>query len=430
MKSDKKVTLLQEISEASNLKKAWDSLNKSNKKSHGYNSETIEEFRSSLDKNISEIASQLKKGTYKFSPVRGVLLAKKEKNKFRPLRIQDVRDRLVCKAIANKIDPILSPLFNLDNEASFAYRKDKGIDSAIRKMVEYYQEGYKIILEADIIKFFDTVDTSLLLNTVQNALPDDSINKLIRDGLSQEVGNISDFTIDAHHFEDSINGIPQGNALSPLFANVYLSGFDQSILEKGYKLIRYADDFIIMCKDHKTAREAYHFSKTFLEHELKLKIHELDEAINSESKTKILSPNHQKFQFLSICFNGTELWVDKKKVSQLKEKIKDITNVEKFKDLITVFTKTRNLVEGWLSSFKFVDLERDTPGIDDYLNIHLNNAMRRFGFHIKSKHLQQIEYGNEIKEGLTHEQRKNSGVKPCLQFLNSIDRNEIFKRAK
>lgn len=425
MESNNKVSLLEEISKPATLKKAWASLNKSNKLSRGFNSETIEEFQSSLEKNIDEISNQLKKGTYKFSPVRGVLLQKKEKNKYRPLRIQDVRDRLVCKAIVNCIDPILTPIFNLDNEASFAYRKNKGIDSAIRKMVDYYKSGYKIIFEADIIKFFDNVDSDILLCKVYKALPDNSINELIKAGLSQEVGNLSEFTIDAHHFEDSLNGIPQGNALSPLFANVYLATFDENILNKGYKLIRYADDFIVMCKDYKSAEEAYLFSKKFLEEELKLKIHELDKENKIDSKTKISSPNHQQFKFLSICFNGSELWVDRKKVIQLKEKISEVTNVDKYPDLITVLTKTRNLVEGWLASFKFVDVDRDLKEIDDCLNINLNNVLRKFGFHLKSKHLQTINYGNENKEALTYEQRRRTGVKPCPVFLKSIDRKIV-----
>ena len=425
MKSENKtLDLLTEISEPSFLRKAWGSLNKANKESKGLNSETIKEFQDTLETKIQDISKQLRKKTYTFQPVRGVLIPKKEKGKYRPLRIADIGDRLVCKAIAIKLDDLLTPIFNLNNEASFAYRKNTGIADAIKQIVKHYNNGNKIILEADIVKFFDNVDRDILLEKIFKNIPDSTLNDLIRSGLSQEVGNITEHTINAHYFEDSVNGIPQGNALSPLFANIYLSDFDAEVLNSGYKLVRYADDFVVLCQSHDEAKKAYQLTKSILEEKLKLKVHELKNE--EDAKTKIVNPSFDKFQFLSIRFDGNNLWVDKKKVQSLKEKIRDVTDTDSNKNLITVLTKTRNLLEGWLAAFKFVDLERDIPSIDDYVDIQLYNVFRNFDFGIKTKYLREIKYKDANTYGLTKVQRQKTGVKNCMEFLSTMDRDKIF----
>lgn len=428
MEKAKKVpTLLQEISSPKYLRKAWGALNKANKNSKGLNNETIEEFQNALETNLLSISKKLKNNTYKFNKVRGVLISKKEKGKFRPLRIADVGDRLVCKAISMKLDLLLTPLFNLNNEASFAYRKNKGIDDAIRKMIEHYKAGNKIILEADIEKFFDKVDRTILLEKVFSNLPDPSLNNLINDGLSQEVGNINEDSLDAHHFDDSANGIPQGNALSPLFANVYLSEFDSKILLAGYKLVRYADDFVILCTTKADSLSALELCKQILETDLKLTIHKLGEANDPNSKTKIIDPIYNEFKFLSIRFDGKSVWVDRKKVLQLREKIREITNTDNIPDLISILSKTRNLLEGWLASFKFVDVDRDIEAIDSYINDQLCSVFRKFGFNIKTKHLKEIKDSKGlVTYTFSIEQRKRTGIKACASFLNSIDRKKII----
>jgi len=423
MKSDNKTNLLEEISTPAYLKKSWASLNKANKTSRGVNSETIEEFQNNIETAVAEISKQLLNGTYKFSNVRGVVLPKKEPGKFRPLRIADVRDRLVCKAIASKLDDLLTEKFNLDNESSFAYRKGKGVYEATQSIVKYYKSGFTTILEADIKKFFDTVDRTILLEKVFKNLPDTTLNQLISEGLSQEVDNLEELTIHAHYFEGSKGGIPQGNALSPLFANIYLSDFDKEIVGKGYKLVRYADDFVILTKSFDDAKAAYEIAKSFLETKLKLEIHSLEEK---NSKTKILNPSQEAFSFLSIRFDGKQLWVDKKNVTLLKEKIMDVTNISNKFDLITVLTKTRNLIEGWLASFKFVDLERDIEEIDDHIDMQLYIVFRKYDFNIKTKYLREIKTKKGTAYGLTKNQRHKTGVKPSSAFLMTLDRQRIF----
>ncbi len=425
-KKQKNKRLRTQISRVDFLRNAWASLNKSNKDSKGVNEETIQMFQNSLETNLTEISKQLSFGKYKFSPVRGVVIEKKEKGKYRPLRIADVRDRLVSKALALKLDDYLTNKFDLNNKASFAYRPNRGVYEAIKAIVDYYNEGYEVILEADIEKFFDTVDRTLLLEKVFNILPDKTINKLIKEGLEQEVANLSEphLTEHAHYFQGSSGGIPQGNALSPLFANVYLADFDRQIIKEGYKLVRYADDFVIMCMNHNEANQAYALAKKILEEELKLKLHPLSNE--KDSKTKIIHPSHNAFSFLSIRFDGKELWVDERKLVTLREKIRIVTDTEQFSDLITILVKTRNLIEGWLAAFKFVNVERHTNDIDNYVDEKLLHVFRKFEFHLKPVCTRTFKNRQgKLVTALSKKQRCSTGVKLCKNFLASIDRKKI-----
>ena len=381
--------------------------------------ETIEIFEDHLSTNIKTISSQLKKGTYKLSPVRGVLIEKPGKKDKRPLRVPEVRDRLVLKAIALKVDEYLSPNYNLDNECSFAYRKNRNVESAIRKMVEYYQEGFTVILEADIEKFFDSVDRTKLLPMVYRHLPDDSLNKLIADGLSQEVANLHQSTLHAHYFDGPDECIPQGNALSPLFANVYLSSFDHRMMKEDFRMVRYADDFIVMVKTIDQAKAALLVAKEELEIKLGLKLHPLGD--NPDSKTRIVYPSKHPFTFLSIRFDGHSLWVSEKKVTALKEKINAVTQSASNSNLLRVLTRMRNLLEGWLSSFKFVEVERCYKEIDDKIEVDLYKIFVQYGFYLRTSHTRTFQRDKKKLLALTRNQRVATGINTCKTFIVSLE---------
>src|SRR5205814_268242 len=120
-----------------------------------------------------------------------------------------------------------------------------------------------------------------------------------------------------------------------------------------------------------------------------------------------IDPRHHIFSFLSICFNGHELWVHPEKIQIVRERIGQIADVNHYYDLITVLTKTRNLLEGWLTAFKFVDVDRDIAAIDSYVDEKLMHVFRKFGFVMKEKFRRQIKTSKGLADGLTLQQRKN-----------------------
>jgi RNA-directed DNA polymerase len=150
--------ILSKISSEKSLYEAWKLLNKANKTSKGLSNISIKDFEGNLTAHIVEISKALQSQTYTFSKVKGVAIKKKD-GKPRPLRVPEIKDRLVHKVLAVEFEQLLSQKFNLNNRCSFAYQNGKGIIDAIAQMIIYYREGYKIILEADIEKFFPSVDS-------------------------------------------------------------------------------------------------------------------------------------------------------------------------------------------------------------------------------------------------------------------------------
>jgi len=436
-----KTTLLTKASTLKSLEAAWNKLNKSNPESRGLSNETISDFKSSLKSHIKQIQLELRSGNFKFGQVKAHLLPKKEKDKFRPLRIGDIKDRLVQKAISLQLERLLSKKYNLDNPCSFAYLEDKGIDKAIKAMVAHFKNGNRIILEADIKKFFDSVNRQRLLDKVFKALPDQSLNNLIEDALSQTVGNMSFIeSKHKHYFEDSINGIPQGNSISPLLANIYLSGFDKRMMDEKICLVRYADDFIILCKSADEAQKALLIARDELENKLELELHSLptpNHAKNNDkgekNKTRIIDPFYHEFSFLSIRFDGKKLWPEPKKIEDFHDKLKDIIDVSQyrkgeFQGILTIIKRFKNLLEGYLAAYKFVDIDRNFQEIDNLINHYLLNALLNLGFKIKESHTQKFYIKSKKKElnGITTLQRKNIGVPLCIDFIKKIERNQII----
>lgn len=153
------------------------------------------------------------------------MLIPKSKGKFRPLQIPEVSDRVVIKAIAIELEEHFKELLEKSRGLSFAYQKGLGVKEAVEKINEYCQNGYSYVLEADLINFFGTVDKDSLLNDVVfKRLSDTTINTLIQQALNQSIGNLDSFNVEQKkYFENIDKGIPQGNALSPLLSNIFLS---------------------------------------------------------------------------------------------------------------------------------------------------------------------------------------------------------------
>ena len=433
------LTLIQEVTSIKTLREAWRTLRKTNKRSHGLTGETIQQFGDNLDGNLQSIHDKLKMGTYKFSPFRPVAIEKpatsgQEHPEYRPIKIPEVKDRVVLKATANVIGETLQTHFKLDNEASFAYLKKYGVEDAIRRMARLYHEGKKVILEADIEKFFDSVNMDTLVKQkVFPALRDDSLNDLILAGLQQEIGyetDLTDYQLAA--FEKTKGGIPQGSALSPLLSNICLSDFDQRMISEGFGLIRYADDFIVMCENEEQAAHAFVIAKDEIQNKLGLKLYDFD---SQKKPARIVRPDREKFSFLSIQFRGHELYPNPEKVKELKEKIRKVCVTKRWNaeakqlvdnDVLTVLRKTNNLLCGWLASFSYSDIDRYFDDVDEYVYKELENVLRKMGWTFKSKSVAQTKkkyatYGHV--SCLSEEQRKFSGVCTCQSIFKEVMTN-------
>ncbi|MBL8012655.1 MAG: hypothetical protein JNN05_02290 [Candidatus Omnitrophica bacterium] len=402
----RKLSLLQQVQTPSNLRAAWSEINRSNPLSSGLSSFSIQDFSLNLKNNLANIRRQVKAGKYLFRPVKGVPIIKKGqftkegKPKKRGIRVAEVSDRVVQRAITRVIEPILIEEFQLNNGVSFAYLPRQGVRSALNQMVIHYREGNPVVFEADIEKFFDTVNRDKLLNEmVFPALPDQSINELITAALNQEIGN-KDAIPEADRSLFPDGGIPQGGGLSPLFANVYLHNFDKRMLKESFKLIRYADDFIVMCKDKAEALRAHNIAQEEIEGRLGLTMHKL----NAESKTRILKVTQDHFEFLGTRFNGRRLWPSDKKIQIFNARLREITEQGDSKTLLGVLSKLKAQLEGWVSAYCHTDVE-------PYMQTLEAELKEKLGIFTHS-----IDW-NAKRQALSPAQLASSGIQPMVIAL-------------
>lgn len=414
------MNLLNKISSVESLRLAWAKLEKFNKESHGLTGETIAEFELNKEDKILSISKRLQEGTYQFSPYRAVLIPK-SKGKFRPLQIPEVSDRVVIKAIAIELEEHFKELLEKSRGLSFAYQKGLGVKEAVEKINEYCQNGYSYVLEADLINFFGTVDKDSLLNDVVfKRLSDTTINTLIQQALNQSIGNLDSFNVEQKkYFENIDKGIPQGNALSPLLSNIFLSPFDLRLQDKGFKLVRYADDFVIMCTSEKECEEAYIECCTVLE-ELMTNIHKLEEG----GKTRIVNFNkHDTMDFLSVTFDGNMFYPSFANVERLKNKIRDVCNGKDKYCVSTLLIKIKNKLDGWVSAFYYTDIQRYSSEIDAFINRQLYLSLAKMGWKFTASSLGKLphkfRHKNESPKCLSFLQRKNSGIPLCMELVNA-----------
>lgn len=200
----------------------------------------------------------------------------------RPLLVPTVRDRVAQSATLEIIEPIFEAEFE---EVSFAYRKGRSVRQAIYEVKKYRDKGYKWVVEADIDAFFDNVNHDLLFKRAEKILKDENIINLIKMWVGAEVYN-------GNSVSQIKEGIPQGAVISPILANLFLDHLDEELMRRKYKMVRFADDFLILCKEKEEAQEALEITdeildKMFLELE--------------EKKTSITSFN-QGFKYLGVIF--------------------------------------------------------------------------------------------------------------------------------
>jgi group II intron reverse transcriptase/maturase len=240
---------------------------------------TIERFEENLDMNLARLQDELGRRIYFPLPLMKILVEKRNGDP-RALCIPVVRDRVVETAVLKIIEPVLEKEFE---ECSFAYRKGRSVKQAVYKIKDYYDKGYQWVVDADVDAFFDSVDHNLLLAKFKRYIHDPNIQRLIELWLAAEIW-------DGTSLKVCQKGIPQGSPISPILANLFLDELDEELLRKGYKYIRFADDYLILCKKKEDAEKGLELSKQVLE-KLLLKLDEEE-----------ITTFDQGFKYLGVIF--------------------------------------------------------------------------------------------------------------------------------
>ena len=282
--------LLEKVLEGENLNKAYKRV-KGNKGASGVDGMTVNEALPWLKEHREELLESIRRGKYKPSPVRRVEIPK-DNGGTRKLGIPTVIDRIIQQAIAQVLTPIYEPKFS---EGSYGYRPNRSAKDAVLKVKEYADEGYKFAVCLDLSQYFDTLCHELLMNMLREDIKDRRLIELIKRYLKSGV------------MENGIvmkteEGSPQGGNLSPLLANIYLDKFDKEFERRGVKVIRYADDIILLAKSIRAAERLLRTSTEYLEKKLKLKV-------NTEKSRAVSVYSIRNFGFLALRWEGTEVEV-------------------------------------------------------------------------------------------------------------------------
>jgi RNA-directed DNA polymerase len=254
------IDIVRDFLERDNFERAWLKV-KENKGCAGVDRETIEDFDRDRQFNLTYLRESVANNTYQPHPLKQVLIPK-DNGKMRELRIPSVRDRIVQQALLNVLGSLIEPTFSA---SSFAYRPNLSIVKAVEKIAYWRDRGYGWVLDADIVKYFDSIDHQILLVELRQYIEHPGILCLIKAWICS--GIVTD-----RGLELSEKGIPQGSVVSPLLANIYLDKFDRTISNGDLQLVRYADDFLVLARSQEKIRQAYTEVVKLL-HSLKLTIH-------------------------------------------------------------------------------------------------------------------------------------------------------------
>ncbi|NMM54989.1 group II intron reverse transcriptase/maturase [Paenibacillus aquistagni] len=248
-------SLIDKVYHRTNFEMAWESV-RANGGSGGIDKVSLSAFKAVAEAELERLHKELKQGTYRPMPVRRTRIPKKGKPKEkRPLGIPTIRDRVCQQALKNRLEPIFEPLFN---ECSFGYRPGRSTHQAMRKIYRELMDGCEWIVDADLRDFFGTVHHEPLIDMIAEQISDGRVLNLVRQML--EAGYM-----EGGKKYETPSGTPQGSVVSPLFSNIYLSRFDHEMTGKGYRLTRFADDWVVLCKTQAEAAKALRDAKTILE---------------------------------------------------------------------------------------------------------------------------------------------------------------------
>ena len=279
---------------------------KKNRGAAGIDKVSIGMFQQNLDANLAALKRDLKRGTFTPKPLRRVWIPKDAKGtKFRPLGIPAVRDRVAQEVIRRLLEPIFEPLFH---DGSFGFRPGRSCHMAIQRVLSFHGEGERVTLDADIAGFFDNIPHKLIVDAVATEVADGNILNLIEKFLAAGV-------LDNGVFKPTTIGTPQGGVISPLLANIVLNKLDWRLEQAGYRFVRYADDFVVVCKTRQQAEAALDVVEEIMA--------ELGLSLSSE-KTKVASYG-KGYEFLGFRLSSKSRTMRTKSLEKFKTKIRELT---------------------------------------------------------------------------------------------------------
>lgn len=357
VKGGKWFSLVDKVHSVENLRSAFAKVKK-NRGAAGVDHQTLEMFEAKREENLEHLAESLRAGTYRPGAIRRVYIPKPGTKEQRPLGIPTVRDRVVQAGMRH----VLEPIFERDFSAhSYGFRPGRGCKDALRRVDGLLRQGCTWVVDADLKSYFDTIPHRRLMDRVQAKVSDGRVLGLIEAYLKAEVMD----TLSAWEPEE---GCPQGAVLSPLLSNIYLDELDHKMARLGYEMIRYADDFVILCRSEQEALEALDRVRQWTA-EAGLTLH--------PDKTRIVDATQRGgFDFLGYHFERGYRWPRKKSLAKLKNTLRVQTRRNNGHSLTDIIRSVTATLRGWFGYFKHSHWTTFKP-LDQWVRMRLRSILRR-----------------------------------------------------
>ena len=306
---------------------------KRNKGAAGIDGQNLSVFEANLSAELSCLLTELKEKRYQAQPVRRVIIPKADGGE-RLLGIPTVRDRVVQQTVRALLEPIFDGDFH---PSSYGYRPGRSAHHALAKAQLFIRRYHRRwVVDMDLSKCFDTLDHDHIIRQFRRKVTDGSILGLLRQFLSSGV-------MVGYQYEATTRGSPQGGVISPLIANVYLDAFDQHMKRRGHRIVRYADDILILCGSKPAATNALSVATAYLEGELKLTV--------NRRKTH-LAHSHEGVAFLGVVIHTRYTRIQEQKLRGLKAKLKDMTRRNTGASLAEVIRRLNPVLRGFMNYFR------------------------------------------------------------------------------
>lgn len=357
VKGGKWYSLMDKVYSISNLRTSFEAV-RANKGGAGVDHHTIEMFEKHLDDNLADLTAALRTGTYRPAAIKRVWIPKPGSSAKRPLGIPTVRDRVVQAAIRNVIEPIFERDFA---PQSYGFRPGRGCKDALRRVTELLRAGYIFVVDADLKSYFDTIPHARLLRLIERKIADSRVLGLLKAYLKQQVmDTVKGWTPE--------KGTPQGAVISPLLSNIYLDPLDHMMAAAGIEMVRYADDFVLLCRSEAEAHHALELVQTWTT-SVGLVLH--------PDKTHIVDASQRGgFDFLGYHFERGYRWPRKKSLRKLHDSLRRLTKRTNGQSLAAIISDVNRSLVGWFGYFKHSYKTTFSP-LDGWTRMRLRSILRK-----------------------------------------------------
>ena len=330
---------------------------KANQGAAGVDHVSIEDYAAKLETNLARLSERLRAGSYRPQAIRRHYIPKPGSQEKRPLGIPTVQDRVVQTALRMLLEPIFEREFAAQ---SYGFRPNLGCKDALRRVDELLKAGYVHVVDADLKSYFDTIPKDRLLALVAGKVSDRRVLALVEAFLGQTV-------LEGAREWTPEQGTPQGAVISPLLSNIYLDPLDHLMADRGFEMVRYADDFVVLCRSPEDAAQALAAVQEWTA-QAGLTLHPV--------KTRLVDERTDGFDFLGYRFEAGQRWPRAKSLGKFKDTVRAKTKRTTGRSLARVIDDLNPTLRGWFNYFQH-SRARTFGTLDGWIRRRLRSLLRK-----------------------------------------------------